>query len=74
MPQSVAPAAAQCLAALDRLFAADAFVLKIIAGLAEGLTSTEICELYSMSEREYDAARKRMRRTLLRCGLEWSGS
>ena len=67
-------AAAQSLAAISRLFAADPFALKIIAGLAEGFTAKEICRLYGMSECEYDTTRKRMRRALLRCGLEWSGS
>jgi DNA-directed RNA polymerase specialized sigma24 family protein len=67
-------AAAQSLAAVDRLFAADPLALKIVAGLAEGLTPTEICKFYGMSERQYDSTRKRMRRALLRCGLEWSVS
>ena len=67
-------AAAQSLAAVDRLFASDPPALKIIAGLAEGLTPTEICTLHGMSEREYDSTRKRMRRALLRRGLEWSAS
>lgn len=66
--------AAQSLAAVDRLFASDPLALKIIAGLAEGLTPTEICKLHGMSERQYDTTRKRMRRALLRCGLEWSAS
>ncbi len=67
-------AAAQALAAVNQLFAADPSALKIIAGLAEGLTPTEICNLYGMSECEYDTTRKRMRRALLRRGLEWSAS
>ena len=67
-------AAVQSLAAVDRLFARDPSALKIIAGLAEGLAANEICELYGMSEREYDTTRRRMRRALLRCGLEWSAS
>ena len=66
--------AAQSLAAVDRLFASDPLALKIIAGLAEGLTPTEICKLHGMSERQYDTTRKRMRRALLRCGLQWSAS
>jgi DNA-directed RNA polymerase specialized sigma24 family protein len=69
-----AVAAAQSLAAIDRLFAADPLALKIIAGLAEGLTPTEICKRYGISERQYDTTRRRMRRSLLRCGLEWSAS
>jgi hypothetical protein len=67
-------AAAQSLAAVDRLFASDPLALKIIAGLAEGLTPAEICKFYGMSERQYDSTRKRMRRALLRCGPEWSVS
>jgi len=67
-------AAAQSLAAVDRLFAGDPLALKIIAGLAEGLTPAEICKLHRMSERQYDTTRRRMRRALLRCGLEWSVS
>jgi hypothetical protein len=55
-------------------FAADPCALKIIAGLADGLTAAEICRVYCMSEREYDTTRKRMRRALLRCGLDWSAS
>ena len=62
-------AAAQSLAAINRLFAGDPAALKIIAGLAEGLTPTEICARYAMSEREYDTTRRRMRRALLRRGL-----
>lgn len=67
-------AAAQSLAAIDELFAGDAFALKIIAGLAEGLTPPEICRRYGMSERTYDSTRKRMRRALVRRGLAWSAS
>jgi RNA polymerase sigma-70 factor (ECF subfamily) len=65
-------AAAQALAAVNLLFADDPSALKIIAGLAEGLTAHEICRHYGMPEREYDSARKRMRRALLRGGLSWS--
>jgi DNA-directed RNA polymerase specialized sigma24 family protein len=67
-------AAAQSLAAIDRLFAGDALALIVIAGLAEGLTPPEICKRYGMSEREYDTTRKRMRRALLRRGLAGSAS
>src|SRR5262252_211555 len=66
--------AAQSLAAINRLFAADPDALKIIAGLSDGLMAAEICRVYGMSEREYDTTRKRMRRALLRCGLDWSAS
>jgi DNA-directed RNA polymerase specialized sigma24 family protein len=65
-------AAAQALAAVNSLFAHDPPALKIIAALAEGLTAKEICNLYAMSEREYDTVRKRMRRALLRSGVDWS--
>jgi RNA polymerase sigma-70 factor (ECF subfamily) len=62
-------AAAQALAEVNRLFARDAQARKIIAGLAEGLEAQEIRRLYGLSEVEYDSARKRMRRALLRSGL-----
>ena len=64
-------AAAQALGEIDRLFAGDPQVLKIIAGMAEGLTASETCRLYEMTEQDYDTARKRMRRALLRRGLTW---
>ena len=54
---------------MHRLFAARSAGAKIIAGLAEGLTARDIRRTTDMSEREYDSARKRMRRALLRCGL-----
>jgi DNA-directed RNA polymerase specialized sigma24 family protein len=65
-------AAAQALAAVNGLFCADPAALKVIAGLADGLTPAEICRLYGMSERDYDTTRRRMRRALLRRGLAWS--
>jgi RNA polymerase sigma-70 factor (ECF subfamily) len=65
-------AAAQALAEVNRLFAADPSALKVIAGLAEGLTPGEICRTYEMTELEYDTTRKRMRRKLLRHDLLWS--
>jgi RNA polymerase sigma-70 factor (ECF subfamily) len=65
-------AAAQALAEVDRLFAADPGALKVIAGLAEGFTPGEICRTYGMTELEYDTTRKRMRRMLLRQDLVWS--
>jgi len=64
-------AAAQALAAVNELFCGDAAALKVIAGLADGLTPAEICRLYGMSERDYDTTRRRMRRALLRRGLTW---
>ncbi len=67
-------AAAQSLAAIVQLFASDPLALKVIADLAEGLSPSEICKLHGMSQRQYDTTRKRMRRALLRCGLEWSAS
>ena len=59
-------AAAQALAALDRLFARDTEVLWIIAGLAEGLGPEEIRRRHGLDETAYDTARRRMRRALLR--------
>jgi hypothetical protein len=66
--------AAQSLAAVNQVFAGDHAALKIIAGLADGLTATQIRETYAMSEREYDTTRRRMRRALLRCALDWSAA
>ena len=68
-PERVA-AAAQTLAGLDRLFAQDAVVLNIMAGLAEGLSAVEIRSRYGLSETTYDTARRRMRRALLRSNQE----
>ena len=65
-------ASLHALAAIDRLFAADTVALKIVAGLTDGLTADEIRRHYGLSEIEYDTARRRMRRTLLRHGLAWS--
>ena len=65
-------AATQALAEVHLLFAGDPTAFKIIAGLAEGLTASEICRLHGMEERDYDTARKRIRRGLLRRGLTWS--
>lgn len=62
-------AAAQGLSAIHGLFAADPAAQKIIAGLTEGLTASDIRGRYDMSERDYDSTRKRMRRALLRRGL-----
>ncbi len=65
-------AAAEALAAVDRLFASDAMALKVIAGLTNGLSAEEIQRLYGVSAVEYDTARRRMRRALLRHGLAWT--
>jgi RNA polymerase sigma-70 factor (ECF subfamily) len=62
-------AAVQMLAVLDSLFAHDETALKIIAGLEDGLSAAEIRLRYGLSETDYDSARKRMRRTLLRHNL-----
>jgi DNA-directed RNA polymerase specialized sigma24 family protein len=65
-------AAAQALSDIHELFSGDHAALKVITGLAEGLSAAEICKTYGMSEREYDATRKRMRRALLRADFDWS--
>ena len=65
-------AAAQALSDIYDLFVGDSAALKIITGLADGLTAAEICETYILSEREYDTTRKRMRRALLRADVDWS--
>jgi DNA-directed RNA polymerase specialized sigma24 family protein len=65
-------AASEALAAVDRLFVSDAVALKVIAGLTNGLGAEEIQRHYGLSAVEYDTARRRMRRTLLRHGLAWA--
>jgi DNA-directed RNA polymerase specialized sigma24 family protein len=61
--------AAQQLEAIGMLFAHDPIALQIIAGLGDGLTAEEIRRLLGMTKTEYDSARKRMRRALIRAGL-----
>jgi RNA polymerase sigma-70 factor (ECF subfamily) len=61
--------ALQELAAIDRLFALDAVVLLIIEGLGEGLSADQIRTGAGLSKTEYDSARRRIRRILLREGL-----
>jgi DNA-directed RNA polymerase specialized sigma24 family protein len=65
-------AASEALAAVDRLFASDTAAMKVIAGLTNGLEAEEIQGHYDLSAVEYDTARRRMRRTLLRHGLAWA--
>ena len=66
-------AAAQALAEVHQLFAGDRCALMIIAGLSDGMSAREICQHNALSERDYDTARKRMRRALLRYGLVGGG-
>lgn len=66
-------AATESIAALYRLFAEDGEILKILAGLAEGLTAAEIRRQYGWSQTTYDSARKRLRRAVLRHGLNRLG-
>ena len=61
--------AAQQLQAIGMLFAQDPVALQIIAGLGDGLTAEEIRRTLGMSKTDYDSARRRMRRALIRAGL-----
>jgi DNA-directed RNA polymerase specialized sigma24 family protein len=61
--------ARQELTAIKQLFADDSVALKIIAGLADDLSAEQIRCAHRISRTDYDSARKRMRRTLLREGL-----
>lgn len=61
--------AVQELAVIERLFEGDTVALQIIAGLREGLSAEEIRAARTISKTDYDSARRRMRRTLLREGL-----
>ena len=65
-------AAAEALAAIHRLFATDMPATRVITGLLDGMTADEIRRHYGLSAPEYDTARRRIRRTLLRHGLTWS--
>jgi RNA polymerase sigma-70 factor (ECF subfamily) len=65
-------AAAEAVSAIHRLFADDAIVLRIVSGMAGGLTAEEIRAMLDLSPVAYDSARRRMRRALLRVGLSWS--
>ncbi|HEY6927631.1 MAG TPA: hypothetical protein VI653_29415 [Steroidobacteraceae bacterium] len=61
--------ALQELSAVRELFAADPTALQIIEGLGHGLSAEQIRHSTGLSKTDYDSARKRMRRTLLREGL-----
>jgi DNA-directed RNA polymerase specialized sigma24 family protein len=61
--------AAQQLQAIGTLFAQDPVALQIIAGLGDGLTAEEIRRALGMTKTDYDSARKRMRRAVIRAGL-----
>jgi len=61
--------ARQELDAIKQLFAADPVALKIIDGLGEGLSADQIRCSTGLSKTDYDSARRRMRRILLREGL-----
>jgi DNA-directed RNA polymerase specialized sigma24 family protein len=65
-------AAAEALAAIQRLFASDATALKVITGLILGMRAEDIRRHYDLTVVEYDTTRRRIRRTLLRHGLAWS--
>ncbi|MGA7868531.1 MAG: hypothetical protein WCA23_31940 [Stellaceae bacterium] len=67
-------AAAEALAGIHRLFASDVPATRVITGLLDGMTADEIRRHYGLSAVEYDTARRRIRRTLLRHGLTWSWS
>jgi RNA polymerase sigma-70 factor (ECF subfamily) len=61
--------ALQELEAIAKLFADDPVALQIIVGLGDGLSADEIRAACGLTKTEYDSARKRMRRALIREGL-----
>ena len=67
-----AVAATEAIAAIHRLFAADAAATRVITGLLSGMSPNSIRRHYGLSDVEYDPARRRMRRAMLRHGLTWS--
>lgn len=72
--QERALVAVEAVGAIHRLFADDAIALRIVMGLASGLSAEEIRAMHDLPPVEYDSARRRMRRALLRAGLSWRGS
>jgi RNA polymerase sigma-70 factor (ECF subfamily) len=65
-------AARETIAALHRQFASDTVATQVITGLLSGMAPETIRRHYGLSDTEYDTARRRMRRTMLRHGLTWS--
>ncbi|MEP7243691.1 MAG: hypothetical protein ABI885_08390 [Gammaproteobacteria bacterium] len=61
--------ARQELDVIRRLFADDPLALEIIKGLGDGMSAEQIRTAGKISKVDYDSARKRMRRCLLREGL-----
>jgi DNA-directed RNA polymerase specialized sigma24 family protein len=61
--------AQQQLTAIEQLFVDDPVALQIIAGLGNGLSAEQIRSAEGISKVDYDSARKRMRRSLIREGL-----
>jgi len=61
--------ARQELNAIKQLFAGDPVALQIIAGLGKGLSAEQIRAAAGLSKMDYDSARRRMRRSLIREGL-----
>lgn len=61
--------AQQQLTAIEKLFIDDPVALQIIAGLGNGLSAEQIRSAEGISKVDYDSARKRMRRSLIREGL-----
>jgi DNA-directed RNA polymerase specialized sigma24 family protein len=70
-PERVAVAVAG-LAEIYRLFATDPIALQIIDGMSNGLAAKDICTTYGIAALDYDTARRRMRRALLRHQRNWS--
>ena len=60
---------AEAREALDHLRPGDRVALIIINGLGDGLSAEQIRIAAGISKTDYDSARKRLRRTLLREGL-----
>jgi DNA-directed RNA polymerase specialized sigma24 family protein len=61
--------AQQAVEAIYTLFLNDPLAQQIITGLAEGLSAEQIRSAQGISTTDYDSARRRMRRRLLREGL-----
>jgi len=53
---------------IEEIFASDLEATAVLAALAEGLSPDETCELNGMTQLQYRAAQKRIRRALSRLG------
>jgi flagellin-specific chaperone FliS len=59
------------VSAIASLFEDDGQVTQVISALYEGSTPEETCATCAMSRTDYNSARKRIRRAIIRAGLRF---